>query len=142
MFVKIKHVVYGVFGGGLLALIASFFMRLEIAIAIGIAGFLLMAYSALIGDNIKIIVDDGWFSVFKGKKEKYRFNLNEVSIFASIKTTDGDSDCMLTVEEAAGEKTFIDCSMLGRNRFYKLLDTLGVTEPNPVQVITKKKGSK
>ena len=142
LFVKIKNVIYGIFGGGALTFIASWFVSLEIAIIIGVAGFLLMAYFALIGDNIRVIVDGDFFSVYRGKKEKHRFNWKEVGIHANIKTTDGDSDCKLTVEDPDGETTYIDCSMLGASRFYKLLDAIGVTDAKPVAVETIKKGGK
>ncbi|MCL1890959.1 MAG: hypothetical protein FWG00_02915 [Coriobacteriia bacterium] len=142
LFVKIKEIVYGVAGGAVLALILSWFLRWEIALAAGIAVLLLSILFALFFNNIKIVVDGDSFSVHRGSKEKHRFNLSEVGISALIKTTDGDSDCALSVTQANGEMTNIDCSMLGARRFNRLLDTLGVTDPEPEKIKTIMKGSK
>lgn len=142
VFIKIKNVIYAIFGGAALSFIASWFLSLEIAIAIGAVIFLAITYFALIRDNIRIIVDGDYFSVYRGKKERHRFNRTEVSISAKIKTTNGDSDCTLTVEEPTGETTYIDCSMLGASRFEKLLESIGAAEPRTVEVITTKKGEK
>ena len=142
LFVRIKNVIYGIFGGAILAWIANWFLRMELAIAIGVAAFLLIAYFALVGDNIKIIVEGDFFAVHKRGKEKYRFNYKEVGIHANIKTDGTDSDCLLTIEEANGKQTQLDCSMLGRSRFYKLLDSLQVTDAQPMKVATTKKGGK
>ena len=106
-----KKASYGVLGGGVAALVASWFLELKFAVAIGVVLGLMIVY----------------------------FALGEVELSAKIKTSDGDSDCTLTVTESNGTETNIDCSMLGRSRFYKLLDTLHVTDPEPVAVSTKKK---
>lgn len=138
-FIVLKNIVYGIFGGAFLALIAYWFLPFYIAAAIGCAAFLFMLYCALYGDRIRIVVEDDRFFIYRRKKLKHQFVRREVGLYAKIRTSDGDSDCTLTVEEADGNKTYIDCSLLGASRFYKLLDALDVTDPEPVAVKTTKK---
>jgi hypothetical protein len=137
-FIIVKNIIYGVFGGGVAALIASWFLDLTVAVAIGAVLGLLIIYFALFGDNIRVVVGDGEFSVFRGRKLKHSFKLNEVGFHASIRTKNGDSDCTLTVEQADGTKTSIDCGMLGASRFNRLLDALGVADSEPIAVKTTK----
>ena len=140
LFIIVKNVFYGIFGGAAIALIMYMFMEdLVIPIIVGTVLGLLIIYFAIVKDNIRIIVDPDRFTVYRGKKLKHSFNTKEVSMHAKIKTVDGDSDCTLTVTTPDGKETRIDCSMLGQSRFYKLLDALDVFDGEPVEVRTKKK---
>jgi hypothetical protein len=140
IFILIKNVFYGVVGGAVAALIASYFLDLTIAIAIGVVLGLLIIFFTLFSDNIKVVVGEGDFTVFRRGKARYSFKLSEVGFHARIRTKSGDSDCKLTVEEANGNKTYIDCSMLGASRFYRLLDALHVTDSEPTEIKTTKEG--
>ena len=136
LFIIIKNIIYGIFGGGLAGLIASWFLELNISIIIGAVICFLICYFALVNDNIKLKIDGNDFYVYRLGKLKYHYKLDKVSLSAKIKTVDGDSDCILIVTEEGGGQTHIDCSMLGYSRFDRLLDTLGVTDPEPVEVKT------
>ncbi|MDR3295024.1 MAG: hypothetical protein LBT26_04215 [Clostridiales Family XIII bacterium] len=137
-FVIIKNIIYAVAGGLVAAFIANWFLDSRIAAAIGVFLCLLIAYFAMFGDNIRIVVGEDDFTVFRRRKLRHSFKLSEVSIHAKIRSTTGDSDCTLTVTERDGSQTHIDCTMLGGSRFYRLLDALRVTDPEPVEVKTKK----
>ena len=137
--VLIKNVVYGVCGGIVAAIIVNFFLPAGLAVAIGAILGILIIYFALVKDNIRVVLTDDTLSFYNLGKLKHEFKLDEVGFSARIKTSDGDSDCTLTVHEAEDKETYIDCSMLGRTRFYELLDALHVTDPEPVAVETVKK---
>jgi hypothetical protein len=132
-------VLYGVAGGAVAALIASWFLDLTAAVVIGAFLGLLIIYFTLFSDNIRIVVDGDDFTVFRRGKVRHSFKLSEVGVHARIRTKSGDSDCKLTVEDAAGGKTYIDCSMLGASRFYRLLEALHVTDSEPAEIKTTKK---
>ena len=133
----IGNVLYGIIGAAIVAVILSFFLVAGLSIAIGAIVGLVIIYFAVIGDNIKLTIDDETLKVYKGSRVKHSFERNSVAISAQIKTVDGDSDCKLTVTNADGEETHVDCSMLGLSRFYKLLDELGVFKPEPIAVKTR-----
>jgi len=136
-FVIIKNVIYGVIGGVVAAFIAHIFLQWYLSAAIGVVLGLFVVYIALIGDNIKVVIDGDALSVYRRGKRKYYFKISEVELRARIKTTDGDSDCDLSVTERNGDVTCIDCSMLGKSRFYKLLESLHVTDAAPAAVRTR-----
>jgi hypothetical protein len=138
-FIIVKNVIYSILGGIAVALILSWFIDANLAVIIGGAVGLLIIYFVLIGDNIRVEIDGDRLSFYRFKKLKHEFSIGKSGFNARIKTTDGDSDCTLTVIQENGEETYIDCSMLGKSRFYKLLDALRVTDPEPVEVETKKK---
>ncbi len=136
--IMVKNTIYGVAGGFVAALIASWFLDLNIAIGIGVVLGLIMIYFALIGDNIRVEIDGDSLSFFSKGKLRHQFAISEVKLSAKIKTSRGDSDCDLAVTDKEGKITHIDCSMLGASRFYRLLDALHVTNSEPIAVKTQK----
>ncbi|MDR1100762.1 MAG: hypothetical protein LBL34_00120 [Clostridiales bacterium] len=136
--VIIKNVIYSLFGGVAAWLVASCFLEFNTAVMIGVGLCVIMLYFTLFGDRIKITVDDDILAVYRHGKIKHQFNLKEVGLHANVRTSQGDSDCMLTITESNGDETSVDCSLLGASRFYKLLHTLKVTDPAPVVVETIK----
>ena len=139
LFIIIKNVIYGVLGGTFAAVILNVFIDLPWAIVCGILLGLLIIYVVIIRDNFKVVIEDDRFTVYRHNKVKYRFTLSEVSLNARIKTVDGDSDCTLMVTEQDGKTTYIDLSMLGQSRFYRLLDALMITDSEPLEVKTTKR---
>jgi len=137
-FIIVKNVIYGIVGGAVAALIASWFLELTVAIIIGAVLGLLIIYFAVVGDNIEIVVESDHFFVRRRGKVKYAFKTDEVGIHAKIRTKSGDSSCALVVTKSDGSQTAIDCSMLGASRFHKLLAALHVTDA-PVEVKTSGK---
>lgn len=133
----VGNVLYGIIGSVVVAVLLSFFLMPWLSIVIGAIVGLVIVYFAVVGDNVKLTVDDETLTVYKGSRVKYNFDRSAVTMSAHIKNVDGDSDCKLTVTNVTGEETHIDCSMLGLNRFYLLLDALGVFKPEPVAVKTR-----
>ena len=143
LYIIIKNIIYGICGGGVIILIAHIWLDLTRAIALGSLIGIFIIYLAVFVDNIKLIIEDNKLSIYRFNKLKYEFNLEEVSIGASIKTTyDGagsDSDCTLIITNSNGEVERIDCSMLGARRFYRMLDSLEINNGAPLKIKTKKK---
>ena len=143
LYIIIKNIVYGICGGGVAALIIHIWLELIPSIAIGTALGLFIIYLAVYSDNIKLVIDSEKLSIYRFSKLKHEFNLSEVSIGATVKTTyDGagsDSDCYLIITKSENEVERIDCSMLGARRFYRMLDDLEINNGDPVKIKTKKK---
>lgn len=142
LFVIGKNIVYGV-GGALVAmLVASWFLSDFLAVLLGLAAGAAIIYFAVIGDNIAVTLDDGTMTVRRLGKLLHTFEVGECSFHAKVVTTSdmtgGDSDCMLTVTDADGEETRLDCSMLGKSRFMELLDDLGFNDQPAVALATTK----
>ncbi len=135
-FVIVKNCVYALFGGAAAALIASIWLDWQVAAAIGGGLCLLMLYFALFGDRISICIDGDSVRILRGQKVKQAFLLSQVELSAHIKTVDSDSDCTLTARYPDNSTKSIDCTMLGRARFLRLLDDLGVTN-QPVKIPTQ-----
>ena len=141
LFIIAKNVFYGIFGGGFAGLVASWFsLDLIFSIPIGVLVGSFIIYSALIGDNIRVEIDGDTLSFYRLGKLKHQFQISRVGLHAKIRTSDGDSDCNLTITDEEGKSTNIDCSMLGKSRFYKLLDSLKVFD-EPVELPTRKDGN-
>lgn len=142
LFVIGKNVVYGVGGGFVAALVLSWFISAGVAVVLGCLAGLAIIYFAVIGDNIRVTLDDDTLAIYRLGKLKHSFKVAECSFNAKIVTTTGsavsDSDCDLTIADAGGEETTIDCSMLGRSRFLELLDDLGFNDQAPSAVPTTK----
>jgi|GEM_PF-889623 len=130
LFIIVKNAVYGVLGGAVIAFFLNIFLLTYLAVIIGAVISLLIVYFAAIGDNIRVVIDGDTFTVYRRGKVKHSFNMCEVSLEARIKNRAGD--CILMVTEQNGESTRIDCSMLGQNRFYRLLEDLKVVGSDPV----------
>ncbi len=64
-----------------------------------------------------MVFTDDTASFYNLGRLKHEYKIDNVGYSARIKTTDGDSDCTLTVIEADGEENYIDCSMMGKQRF-------------------------
>jgi len=143
LYIIIKNIVYGICGGGVAALIIHIWLDLIPSIVVGTSIGLFIIYLAVYADNIKLIIENEKLSIYRFSKLKHEFNLSEVSISASIKTTyDGagsDSDCYLTITKSENKVERIDCSMLGVRRFYRMLDDLDINNGEPVKIKTKKK---
>lgn len=146
LYIIIKNIIYGIFGGAFATFIASIWLELTYSIAIGGTLGLLIIYFAVFGDNIRLLIDDEKLRIYRFRKLKHEFDLNEVSFSARIKTTydsaGSDSDCTLNVTKKDGETVSIDCSMLGARRFYRLLDDLEINNGAPTKLETKKKKEK
>ena len=136
LFIIVKNVIYGICGGAVIAFILNLLLLTYLAVIIGAVVGLLIIYFAVIGDNIRVVIDGDNFTVYRRGKAKHSFNMCEVSLEARIKNRAGD--CILTVTEQNGESTRIDCSMLGQNRFYRLLADLRVVG-EPAEVVPTKK---
>ena len=122
---RLRSLVYGLIGGGVIGLIASGFMPDGAALAVGAAFFCVMAYSALIGDDIEIAVDGEVFVLHRHGKERLRFRLAEAEFRANFRTSGAGADCLLTVRLPGGGIRYIDCSSFGEEQFMRLLDSLG-----------------
>lgn len=143
LFVIGKNVLYGVGGAFVAALVLSWFLNGTLAVILGILAGLAIIYFAVIGDNIRVVLDDETLSIYRLGKLKHSFKLDESSFHAKVVTTTdstgSDSDCDLTVTGPDGEETRIDCSMLGYRRFMELLDDLGFNDGDPKAVPTLQK---
>lgn len=141
LFVIGKNIVYGIGGAFVAALVASWFLSGFLAVLIGLAAGAAIIYFAVIGDNITVTLDDATMSVHRLGKLLHTFNREECSFHAKVVTTTdvtSDSDCTLTVTDADGEETALDCSMLGKTTFMRLLDDLGFNDQPAVAVATTK----
>ena len=141
LFVIGKNVVYGIAGGFIIALALSWFIDSLAASLAGAAAGLAILYFTIIGDNIRIVVTDDAVEVYRLTALKHSFKLADCRFNAKIVTSGSiisDSECNLTITGEDGDETTIDCSMLGYRRFMALLDDLGVTNPDPVEVPTTK----
>ena len=135
-----KNVLYGVGGGFLAALVASWFVSFLLAVALGLVAGAAIIYFAVFADNITVVVDDETISVLRFGQSLHSFPREGHSFQARVVTTTGDglpdSECWLTVVDPGGNETRIDCGMLGRGRFLALLDDLGLNDPEPIAVPT------
>lgn len=140
LFVIVKNVAYGVGGGFVAALVASWFLSGFFAIVVGLAAGLAIIYFAVYSDNIVITLNDGVMSVHRFGKLLHEFKVEECQFNAKVVTTSdmtgGDSDCTLHISRADGDEVHLDCSMLGRGRFMQLLDDLGFNDTAPVALAT------
>lgn len=138
-FVVIKNLVFAAFGGLLAVMIAGWFLGAAVAVAIGAAIAFYIMYCVLFRDNFKIVVDGGLLSFYRRENLVHRFTINDTRFSANISTSMCDSDCILTVKGPDGSVTPIDLTNIGEGPFYELLDLLGVTDPEPQAIETKKK---
>lgn len=138
-FVVIKNLVFAAFGGLLAAMIAGWFLGTAIAVAIGAAIALYIMYCVLFRDNLKIVVGGGVLSFYRRENLVHRFTINDTVFHANVSSSMCDSDCILTATGPDGSITAIDLTNIGEGPFYELLDLLGVTNPEPKAIETKKK---
>lgn len=84
--------------------------------------------------SIKISQDHLY--IIKRGKLKHDFVISDCSFAAKTKTTTGitaDTECKLVVINANGSKRTIDCDLIGKQRFYELLNDLGFCEGSSVK---------
>ncbi len=103
-------------------------IRLEIAIVIsGVIAILVWLWAVrriVVHENIRVTVDGDDFYFYQRNQEKYHFRISEVKMHSRIKTRGGDSECRLEVIDEQGKRVYIDCSPLGKSRYYGLLEAL------------------
>lgn len=139
-----KNVIFGILGGAVGALIANFFLDQNYAIAIGALLAFLIIFGTLFSNNIKLQVDGDFIRVYRFGKLKHQFNRNtchfQIKIVTTTDSTGPDSDCTLTVVDESDNTTDVDCSMLGRRRFERFVDYIGIDdgEPEVLPVSNKK----
>lgn len=140
LFVMVKNVLYGIGGGFVAALVASWFVGGILAVIVGLAAGLAIIYFAVYSDNIVVTLDEGVMSVHRFGKLLHTFAIGECGFNAKVVTTSdmtgGDSDCTLHVTRADGSEVHLDCSMLGRSAFMELLDDLGFNDTEVVPLAT------
>ena len=143
LFVIGKNIVYAVAGSLVVMLVASWFLSGAVAVVLGVAVALLIVYFAVYRDNIRVTVDGDTLSFWRFGTLLHEFPVAECGFKANIVTrrdmTGGDSDCTLRVVDAGGEETSIDCSMMGKTRFMRLLEDLGLVNAPAVPLATTKK---
>lgn len=143
LFIIGKNIVYAVAGACVAAFILNIFVSEAVAVGIGALTGLAIAYLVIYQNIITVEVGDGIMTVSRFGKRQHEFELAGCSLRANIRTTSDstgtDSDCTLTVIREDGDETHIDCTMMGADRFYELLEDLGLVNPDPVPLRTTKK---
>ena len=138
-YIVVKNLIYGIIGGAVIAFILNIWINIWYALGLGVLIAIWYVLTTLLKDMKKVVIYDDRFEIVRRGKVLHSFKRSEVAIRASIRTKGGDSDCTLRITSADGREELIDCSMLGRNRFYRLIDELGVLDPEPIELKTKKK---
>lgn len=100
--------------------------------AICVAG-LVIVLAIVWSDWIRIAVQDGEMIIYRGKRVKNHFVISDCKMSSKITTKGFNSDCQLTIEYDGGIE-WLDCSMLGKRRYKKLLETIGFDNPIKVNV--------
>ena len=137
LWIVIRNLLYGIGGSSLVTLIASCFLEFKIVFIIGAVVFSCFIYLALAGNSTNIVIKSEELSFYKQNKLKHRFNINKVDLYAKIRTQYGGSDCFLIVIEENRNQIVINCSMLGKNRFRRLLSDLCMAELEPIAIQIK-----
>ncbi len=148
IFTKTKIVIYSISAGAFLSIvIRSYTDNNFIIYGISILAALFWLYTTMANDNIKIILDNDTMQVFCRNKLKRKYNLNGVVFDSYIKnpfeTTGCDSDCNLFITDSATHKReTLNCSMLGQNTYFKLIDALGLNNKTSPELIPISKDDK
>lgn len=138
---KLKHVGYSVCIGAFVSILVRLITENSLIIySVSIASCMFMLYTTLIGERIKVILDDNTMKVFVANKLKHKYNLNEVTFDSYIKnitdSTGSSSDCTLTIiNNKTNEKEFLNCSMLGVHTYYKLIEALKINQSEDYDII-------
>ncbi len=140
IFTKTKLVIYSICAGAFLSIVIRLFTDNN-AIIFGISTFaaLFWLFSSFTSNNITIRLDNETMQVFCLNKLKRKYYLKSVVFDSYIKTQfesiGSDSDCNLFItNQITNKRETLDCSMLGLNTYFKLLEALGLNSPpQPVQ---------
>lgn len=134
-----KNIIFAVFGGILVAIIANFFLTSFLSVILGIVIFGAISYLALVSNNIKVVIDGNKLTFYRGAKETHSFTISECSFHSLIQSSLEDSSCDLTIKTPEDNYgVTIDCSMLGKNRYLQLLDALGFNDQEPIDLTEDK----
>ena len=128
--IQAKYITYGAFGGAAMGIVSSWFFDPWFNITAGAVILAVTICLVLFRYSITVVVDDETFTVLQREKEKYRFNLSDVTFTANTSRRNND-DFLLTVYPSNSRRKHIDCAMLGKRRFEKLLIQLGVKGAKP-----------
>ncbi len=112
------------------------------SIIVAVVLYLLYICLVILNNIIKITVSGNELTVKQGRKVRY-FEIDKCSFYAQTNSSGGETSCELTITEANGNQSFIDCELIGIKQFEELLDDLGFNEAqNEVQKLQAKKKDK
>ncbi len=134
IFTKAKFVIYAIAAGAFLSIVMRLFTdNNTIIFGISTLAAFFWLVSGFTSNNITIHLDKETMQVFCLNKLKRKYYLNSVVFDSYIKnpidSTGSDSDCNLFItNQITNERETLDCSMLGLNTYYKLIDALGLNK--------------
>ena len=141
---RIHRIIFNFLCGAVLSFfiffIAQIWLSQLISVIIASLIFLLYIWLVIWGNFITIIVTDKELIVKNGKKEdvyefsKYHFRARTIS-------SSGDTECTLYAIDENGNRTHIDCELIGIGQFKHLLADLKLTgeQVNKIKTIKKEK---
>ena len=109
-------------------------IQLSYPMVVGMWGVLLILACTLIWyDSIRIVIQNGEMIVYRGRQVMDRFVIMECKMNSRITTKLWGSNCQLIIEFQERVE-WLDCSMLGKKRFKKLLEAIGFNNPIKVRM--------
>ena len=121
---RIRTLILGLFTAAILGTAASGFVQAGAAAAIGALLCIVVIYLALVIEDIKIIVDSRTFTMYRRDKVVHRFILDDIYVIANRKRDGAIKSCLLSIISEDHKITQIDCSILGKKQFARLLASL------------------
>ncbi len=139
----ILNLVLGLFLAGLVFFIANGWLLTTVnSIIAAVVIYLIYIWLVILNNIIKITVSGNELIVKQGRKVR-TFDIKACSFYAQTNSSAGETSCELTITEADGNQSFIDCELIGIKQFEQLLDDLGFNEAqNKVQALQAKKKDK
>lgn len=146
-FSMLKGLVLAVCAAGAAYVIAGIFIASSgVVLLIALAVLVLLAYSAVFSENIRIELEGGELRVYKGRRLTHRFGLRSCSVRYQIRTEGGfpvthDIHLYITdLKESPEDEIHIDCSPLSRRQFDDLIRRVeGIAAPDAPKLKTIKK---
>lgn len=116
------------------ALILSMGYYLPVAV-LGIIGGVLASIVFLVIRNgcIRVVVQDGKLTVYNGHHLRKQFKIEDCQLNSKTTTRGFVCECQLIIRQY-GRTEYLNCTMLGKKRFAKLLNTLGFNKPIKINV--------
>ncbi len=148
IFTKTKFVIYAICAGAFLSVVIRLFTdNNTIIYGLSTLGTLFWLVSGFTTNNITIRLDNETMQVFCLNKLKKKYYLKSVDFDSYIRTvldsTGSDSDCNLFItNKITNKRETLDCSMLGQNTYFKLIDALGLNKKPAPELIPISKDDK
>lgn len=136
----LMNCVYGLVTAGIAFFVANIWLDTLYSIAIGLVIAVLYLWLVILGNLIEVTVDGNNLIVKKGSK-KSTYLIDECGFKARMKTSGGETECMLYITMPDGKTESVDFELIGIKQFEALLYDIGVVgdDAEVQKIVTGKK---